>query len=138
MNKLWWNRVVDFLLWISICLMLSTGFIIRYRLPPGSKGGHGMEIWGWSRHEWGDLHTWMAYTVCVFVVVHIVLHWQWLMRTAWPRIKWPVIAGLILGILLAVSAWLIPVEITGSSGRGEGGGSGMDGRSGRWEIENRN
>jgi hypothetical protein len=110
MNKLWWNRIVDFLLWISICLMLATGFVIRYRLPPGSRGGQGLSTWGWTRHDWGDVHSWLAYTVCALVVLHLVLHWQWLMRSAWPKIKWPVIAGLILGVLLAVSAWLIPVE----------------------------
>jgi len=39
MWKLWTNRILDFLLWIGFCLMLATGFIIRYRLPPGSRGG---------------------------------------------------------------------------------------------------
>jgi len=131
MNKLWWNRIVDFLLWISICLMLSTGFIMRYRLPPGSRGGSGLSIWDWTRHNWGDLHTWTAYTVCVFVIIHLILHWQWLMRTAWPRIKWPVIAGLILGILLAASAWIVPVTKSTNDGHYDQRGAGMGWRVGQ-------
>ena len=123
MMKLWWNRFVDFFLWISVCLMLSTGFILRYRLPPGGRGGRGLETWGWDRHEWGDLHTWIAYTVCGLVVLHLILHWNWLMRTAWPKVKWPVVTGLILGVLLSLSAWFLPVERTDDSGgRGEGRG----------------
>jgi hypothetical protein len=111
MSKLWWNRIVDFLLWIAICLMLATGFIIRYRLPPGSRGGgHGQSIWGWSRHDWGDAHAWLGYAVCALVVLHLALHWKWLMCTAWPRAYWPVIAGLVLGALLVLSAWILPVR----------------------------
>jgi hypothetical protein len=127
--KLWLNRIVDFLLWIAICLMLATGFILRYRLPPGSRGGRGLAIWDWSRHDWGDLHTWLAYTVCALVVIHLVLHWRWLMTIAWPRLKWPVIAGLLAGILLALSAWWLPVEQNGS---GENAGGGYGRRQG-WE-----
>jgi hypothetical protein len=108
--KLWLNRIVDFLLWITICLMLATGFILRYRLPPGSRGGRGLSIWDWGRHDWGDLHTWLAYTVCVMVVIHLVLHWRWLWGTAFPRWKWPMVVGLLAGILLALSAWILPVE----------------------------
>ena len=119
--KIWLNRLVDFLLWIAICLMLATGFVIRYRLPPGSRGGSGLGIWGLTRHDWGDLHTWLAYTVCVLTVLHLVLHWRWLMRSAWPRLRVPVIAGLILGVLLAASAWLLPVERAGSGEHGRNG-----------------
>lgn len=125
MNKLTWNRVIDFLLWIAICLMLATGFIIRYRLPPGSRGGGGLTIWGWTRHDWGDLHTWLAYTVLALVVIHLLLHWRWLWTCAWPRLKWPVLVGLLAGLLLVGAVWLLPVERTPSGehgGRGEGQG----------------
>ena len=123
--KLWFNRVVDFLLWIFICLMLSTGFILRYRLPPGSRGGHGLSIWDWGRHDWGDLHAWLAYAVCALTVIHLVLHWRWLMSAAWPRLKWPVLAGLLAGALLALSAWLLPVNQNGNDEHERGGGQGQ-------------
>jgi len=134
MNKLWLNRIVDFLLWISICLMLFTGFIMRYRLPPGSRGGSGLSIWDWTRHDWGDLHTWSAYIVGVLVIIHLILHWQWLMRSAWPRIKWPVLAGLLAGILLAASAWILPVEKSDNDQHRErqGAGMGYGQRGGQW------
>ncbi len=107
--KLWLNRIVDFFLWIAFCGMLATGFIVRYRLPPGRQGGHGLSIWGWSRHDWGDLHAWLGYAVCAAVVAHLLLHWRWLRTAAWPRLKWPVFVGLLLGLLLVASVWLLPV-----------------------------
>ncbi len=131
MNKLTWNRVVDFLLWIAICLMLATGFILRYRLPPGSRGGGGLSIWSWSRHDWGDLHMWFAYTACALVALHLLLHWRWLWYTAWPRMKWPVLAGLLAGAALAAAAWLLPVERDSDDARGgRGGGFEGEGRRG--------
>lgn len=102
--------------------MAATGLIIRYRLPPGSRGGHGLSIWGWTRHDWGDLHTWFAYATCAFVVIHLILHWKWLMTCAWPKHKWPVIAGLIAGVLLVASVWFFPVERRSRSDRGGGQG----------------
>lgn len=127
--KLWLNRIVDFLLWIGFCLMLATGFILRYRLPPGSRGGHGLSIWDWGRHDWGDLHTWLAYTVVGLVVVHLMLHWRWLMTTAWPRVKWPALAGLLAGVLLALSAWMLPIEKDEDTEHAGGG----QGRRQGWE-----
>jgi len=124
------NRILDFLLWITLSLMLATGFILRYRLPPGSRGGRGLSIWDWSRHDWGDLHTWLAYTVCALVVLHLALHWRWLWFTAMPRLKWPVLAGLLAGVALAASAWFLPVERGGADeheGAGVGRGQGWQG-----------
>lgn len=125
MNKLAWNRVIDFLLWISICLMIATGFILRYRLPPGSRGGRGLSIWGWTRHDWGDLHTWISFAVIGLVIVHLMLHWRWLWYAAWPRLKWPVLVGLLAGLILIAAVWAIPVERPFDrepEGRGQGRG----------------
>lgn len=123
--KLWLNRIVDFLLWIAICLMLATGFILRYRLPPGSRGGRGLSIWDWGRHDWGDLHAWLAYAVCAMVVIHLVLHWRWLWCTAFPHWKWPMLVGLLAGILLALGAWILPVERSANDEHEAGGGQGQ-------------
>ncbi|MCS6771862.1 MAG: DUF4405 domain-containing protein [Kiritimatiellae bacterium] len=126
-NKLTWNRIVDFLLWLSISLMAATGFILRYRLPPGSRGGRGLEIWGLSRHEWGDLHAWLAYVAIALVLLHLALHWKWLWYTAWPGLKWPVLVGLLAGLLLVLAVWILPVEHRGfAEERGYQGGEGRD------------
>lgn len=69
-----------------------------------------MTIWGWTRHDWGDLHTWFAYAVLALVMIHLLLHWRWLWYTAWPTLKWPVLIGLLAGLLLIGAVWMLPVE----------------------------
>ena len=131
--KLWLNRALNFMLWLAITVMLATGFIIRYRLPPGSRGGQGLSLWGWTRHDWGDLHIVCAYTLCTLVALHLLLHVQWLWHTAFPRAKWLVMAGLVGGLLLALSVWFLPVVQSGGGahgGTGQGQGAGWHGGRG--------
>ena len=59
--------------------MIATGLVIRFVLPPGS--GSRRLLWGLGRHDWGDVHFWLAVAVGVAVVVHIALHWQWVCVT---------------------------------------------------------
>ena len=126
--RLWLNRVLDFLLWVFLCLMLATGLIMRYRLPPGSRGGAGLSMGSWSRHDWGDLHAWLGFADCLMVVLHLALNWRWLWHCAVPRWRWSVVVGLLAGILLALSAWVLPVErADGNNHRGEGRGQGLGG-----------
>ncbi|MFO0974223.1 MAG: DUF4405 domain-containing protein [Phycisphaerae bacterium] len=58
--------------------MIATGLLIRFVLPPGSRGGAGLSLWGWGRHDYGDLHFWLAVSLLALVVVHVVLHWTWI------------------------------------------------------------
>lgn len=51
--------------------MVTTGCLLAYRLPPGRRGGGGLTAWGWSRHDWGDLHLWNSY---VFISLNIIAH----------------------------------------------------------------
>jgi hypothetical protein len=58
-------------------------------------------------------------------VLHLLLHARWLWTAAFPRLKWPMIAGLLLGLAIAASAWLLPVtQSNNDDHHGGGGGSG--------------
>jgi len=56
--------------------------VVRYVLPPGSggRGGGGRRVWGLSRHEWGDIHFYLAVAAVLLLVVHLALHWAWVCR----------------------------------------------------------
>jgi len=118
------NRVVNLLLWLSTCLMTATGFMLAFRLPPGSRGGGGLTAWGWSRHEWGDLHLRNGYVFLILVILHLILHWRWFwcMTSKWFKIFF--LAGLIAGLLVVGAGWLIPVEHTSEDGHRQGSGQG--------------
>ncbi len=81
------NFVVDIVSFVIFLALAATGSILRYVLPPGS-GGQGFrggrplpgpnQLWGLVRHEWGDIHFWLAVTFVILMIVHIILHWGWI------------------------------------------------------------
>ena len=34
-------------------------------------------MWSLTRHEWGDLHFWLSVAVVAILVLHVALHWAW-------------------------------------------------------------
>jgi len=69
------NIIIDTLAAAVMLGMIATGIIIRFTLPPGS--GRTLSVWGLTRHQWGDLHFWLALAAVAIVVLHLALHWTW-------------------------------------------------------------
>jgi len=81
------NFWVDLLMFVDMLLITLIGLVMYYVLPPGSGGRHGgwgLEVkstfLGMSRHEWGDVHFIMALLLLAMLVLHIVLHWKWIVH----------------------------------------------------------
>ncbi len=127
MDKRQIDRILIFFLWLSLCFMAATGCLLAYRLPPGSRGGAGLTAWGWSRHDWGNLHMWNSYVFLVLIILHLALHWRWLWHVAVGRFKILFLAGLIGGVLAVTTVWMVPVKR--DSGREHGRGQGQGGRN---------
>ena len=83
------NFIVDFISFVNLLGLAFTGFIMKYILPPGTggygrllHGGRGREeikyFWSMTRHEWGDIHFYLAVGFVILMVVHIILHWSWI------------------------------------------------------------
>jgi hypothetical protein len=58
---------------------LVSGFVLWLVLPSGGRGGSVGTLL-WSRGTWVDIHTWSAVTLVAIVIVHIILHWGWIVR----------------------------------------------------------
>jgi hypothetical protein len=69
------NFIIDLATTLVMLAMISTGLLVRFVLPPGS--GDRMSVWNNTRHEWGDVHFWLAVTLGAFVLIHLALHWGW-------------------------------------------------------------
>lgn len=69
------NYLVDVLTFGVILAMTATGLILRFVLPPGSGG---RALGQWTRHDWGDLHFWLAAGLGAIIVLHVALHWAWI------------------------------------------------------------
>ena len=83
------NFIVDLVSFVDLLGMACTGFIMKYILPPGTGGRgrrlhgdlgreHIKDFWSMSRHEWGDIHFYLAVLFVILMVVHIILHWSWI------------------------------------------------------------
>lgn len=83
------NFIIDFIAFIDLLLLASTGLIIEYVLPPGTgglgrelTGGRGREeikdLLGLTRHQWGDIHYILALAFILLMLAHILLHWTWI------------------------------------------------------------
>lgn len=128
MNTRQIDRILIFILWLSLCIMAATGFLLAFRLPPGSRGGVGLTAWGWSRHEWGDLHMWNSYVFLALSLLHLAIHWRWFWYVASGRLKVFFLAGLIGGLIAVAAVLMIPVKRDPGNehgrGHGQGGSSG--------------
>ena len=103
------NRLLNLALWLTGLATLATGLILEFRLPPGSRGGRGLSLLGWGRHDWGDLHTWLAYAALALVAGHLAMHARWLWIVASQRRSWRLVAGFAVGLALPLAALLWPV-----------------------------
>ena len=138
-NKL--HLLVDVFAYFVMLALASTGLLLAYTMPPGTGCGHGggkgaLTLLGRSRHEWGDVHWYLAITLLVLVVLHIVLHWKWVTNTFGALLRsgtvkkagagaGGVVVLLGLGIVTAAALaapWLITVENRPATGGGRGGG----------------
>jgi hypothetical protein len=103
-------RILNFLLWLSFCAMAGTSLLLAFRMPPGSRGGRGIEAFGLGRHEWAGLHTWISYVFMATILLHLALHWRWFWQVAARRRAWPLVAGFGFGLLLLLLLVVQPVR----------------------------
>lgn len=76
------NYIVDMLLFLCAIGLTVSGFITWKVLPSGRLGRGGAEATLiFSRHEWVDFHGWLAVTAIILLIIHIALHWSWIVST---------------------------------------------------------
>jgi hypothetical protein len=69
------NFLIDAIATAIMLGMIATGIIVRFALPPGS--GSTKALWRLTRHQWGDLHFWLSLAAVAIVLLHLALHWKW-------------------------------------------------------------
>ncbi len=112
------NTAVNAVSFVVFSILLSTGMVLAFRLPPGSghgrRGGNGAaEIFGLGRHDWGDVHRNLAIFFVLLVAAHLYLHWPWLVETFWGRTrtasrsKRSITVGILaFAALMIIAPWL--------------------------------
>ena len=63
-----------------------SGFVLWLVLPHGSGmgrgrgGGLGSSSFIFDRGTWLDIHDWAAIALIIFIILHIAMHWKWIVR----------------------------------------------------------
>ena len=71
------NLIVDTLTALAMLGLIGTGIVLRFVLPP--RSGSGIWLWGMGRHEWGDVHLFLAVAMTGLACAHVALHWSWVL-----------------------------------------------------------
>lgn len=66
--------VVDAGLAVAGLGALTTGLLLEFVLPAGSRGD---TVAAWTRHAWGDVHLYTALALLGLIALHVTLHWAW-------------------------------------------------------------
>jgi hypothetical protein len=105
-----WKKLIDLALYLVACTLAGTGLLLAYRLPHGGRHAGRILFLGYARHEWGEIHTWLAYVAIALAVAHLVLNWQWLVKVAASKQVWRLAIGIITGLLLMGAFLFLPTE----------------------------
>jgi hypothetical protein len=145
MDKPKLNFVIDALMFLCMMAMAGLGFLMRYVLPSGRDAwaAYGSKLqfsWlGWDRHDWGDLHLYLAFTLLILLALHIILHWRQILGLFHrvvpdPRRRYRIaLVFLILSLLLIYFPFLITPDR--EAPRGGGRRSQMDGAGFRAAVD---
>lgn len=124
MNRSTVISVIDAIAFAGFVLLISTGILLHYMLPPGS--GRWSLVWGMSRHQWGIVHFWISAVFFAVLAMHLVLHWRFVATLFKGRAKTGSrlrvalgLVGLIAFVLLAVTPLLSPVQSTSATHGGQ-------------------
>jgi hypothetical protein len=125
------NLLLDVIALLSILVTLASSYILWFILPMG-QGAHGelgsasgymwcnaegygitgnyITIMNWPRYTWIDVHNWASIVLLGIIILHIVLHWKWIISLTrkfrdyinWPIIKVKAIEQYIAALLLFI------------------------------------
>jgi hypothetical protein len=76
----WW---IDAVLFSSALIAAISGLYFLYFPSGGYQGGrnpyYNMQVL-FSRHTWGDLHMWGGIVMIAVAMLHLILHWSWVVN----------------------------------------------------------
>ncbi len=75
------NFIVNVAIALLGLLSLLSGLLLMAFPERGYRGGRNPDFraafLGLSRHTWSDLHVWFSLLAVAGVILHVALHWKW-------------------------------------------------------------
>ena len=75
--------VIMFLLALFQAVSGFVLWLVLHRGGGGYQGGRGAlteNNFLWTKDTWIDLHSWVAVALLVMVLLHLILHWKWIVH----------------------------------------------------------
>ena len=83
----WW---IDAVLFGSALIAALSGLYFLYFPSGGYQGGrnpyYNIQVL-FSRHTWGDLHIWGGVVMISIAIIHLILHWSWVVNMTRRMLK---------------------------------------------------
>jgi len=83
--KKWPINYILFVILLLLGLIQAISGFLLWLVIPGGHRGFGIDLSGqltysilWSRYTWIELHDWTALALVAVVIIHIILHWKWI------------------------------------------------------------
>lgn len=72
------NYWIDFGMLLSFLVTAVTGIMLILFLPSGIRQGGYQMLWGVIKSTWLKVHTLAGLIMIILCIVHIILHWTWI------------------------------------------------------------
>jgi hypothetical protein len=108
-NKPKINLIIDAIMLIVFMAVAGLGFLIKYILLPGYKinelydSNTELFFWGLNRHQWGTIHLYLAFSLILLMILHIIFHWGMITCIFRQLIPGPT-ARIIISVFIGVLA----------------------------------
>lgn len=81
MRKATRNYIIAAVMGLLGLMQAVSGFVLWLALPcGGGRGSGGGGTFLFSRDVWLTMHDWAAIALTAIVILHIILHWGWIVR----------------------------------------------------------
>ncbi len=81
-SRVRWNYALDAVIGLAFAISGISGLLLWLGGVGGYQGGRNAGyqelLLGISHGVWNDLHVWTSLVMMAGVVVHLVLHWRWI------------------------------------------------------------
>jgi len=114
--------IIDTLLVLVLLPIAFIGILLGFFVTQGPRAGW-RTLWGLNHQAWSSLHLYLALAFVALIILHLVLHWDWLVRVARRYPPRSVVAWIILMIVgAAIIVYVGAALMTSAEGRKYHGG----------------
>lgn len=74
------NYIIDVIMVLLFLGVAKSGIVLYFFLPAGQRRGGWQTFFGLTKHTWSAIHNWCGLLLIALILVHIILHWKWILE----------------------------------------------------------